>query len=153
MVIRMLKIDKNQMLNDEYIECICMYETKPIENFVKRAKEEKRCSLFRGPYGFKSLIILRNNECVVCPFSTDVYLKKLDESRYYVSRGKKYIISKKGVKIISKRLSESQQNVLAEAKKNGLYINLSSNKKVKYYFFMDNGHIYGCGDIVSLGSD
>ena len=139
----MLKIIKNEMINEKMIESILEYKTSPLKALVKFAENNKILRRFRGKHGSKSLIVLEDGTMFLCPFYPETYISKLPEGEYLESDSKRFFIRSSMIKEISFSPILSQRNDIKEAKSKKMYYNLSRRKKIKCYLFMKSGRIYG----------
>ena len=146
----MLKITKDEYLNDEKIECIAIYGSVPLQVQVRMAKEREQYRGFVKKGGLKSVIFLDDGFIFHCPYMPNTYLSRMNEEDYMLADPLRYLLKKKKIRDISTNLTALQRRLLKEAKKNGSFINLARSKAVKYYVFMESGRIYGLHTIKNM---
>lgn len=139
----MLKVRKNEYINEGQIECICSYTSEPVYRLVRIGRKNESIRELRGKFGYKSLIIMNDGYLFLCPNNPDVYFSKLDLSEYLVIDSKRILIKKDRIREISTKPNVGQHKEIVKAKAESRYINLSGNKKIRYYIFTTSGRIYG----------
>lgn len=142
----MMKINKDELLNEKLIECICFYDSKPLNRLVRTARNEDRCREFRGKFGIKSMMILTDGGIFLCPYLPSTYYERGSKELYLQVHTDIYLRNDEIREIVSK-LNTQQHREVGMAKKNESYINLCGRKKVSYYVFMNSGRIYGVAGI------
>lgn len=138
----MLKINKNEFINEESIECICEYNSKPLTEIAVKARREGKASEFRGRNGLKSFIMMDDGYLFLCPLRPGTYIERTTKEEYLVVSLRCYL-KKKLIREISIKLSARQRRDLKDKKEKKEYINLAKDKSVTHYIFMKSGHIYG----------
>ena len=139
----MLKINKNVMINEDNIECICFYGNKPLRKIVHDSKVAGNIRQIRGRYGFKSIIFMKDGYIFLCPNNPETYLSRLEENDYYVLDPKKCIVKKDCVREIVIKPNTGQHLEIIRSKKEKCYVNIAGKNKIKYYIFTVSGRIYG----------
>ncbi len=147
----MIKISKNDYINETLVEAVCTYhKSKPLVRLASESLSHNTGRMIRGRYGCKSLFVMNDGYVFLCPYTPETYMTKLDASEYLQIERKKYYIKTCMIREICTKLSIGQRRDVIKAKKNGSYINLSGNKKVKNYIFTTSGRIYGAQYIASI---
>lgn len=146
----MLKIAKNEFINDSKIEAICTYGAMPLVRLASEAGKKNMVRRFQGRYGIKSLFIMDDGYVFLATYTPETYMSRIDKSLFFQIEGKKFYIRTDLVREICTRLSAGQRRDVQKAKENGMYFNLSGKKKVKYYMFTITGHVYGVQQIMNL---
>lgn len=149
----MLKVKKDQLINDEKIESICLYGSEPLIRIVQIARSNNTIHSFIGSRGYKSLIVMDDGFLFLCPNYPDTYFSRLNLSDYLIVDAKKYAIRKSCIREISSNPSRSQHLDIVRAKNEKRFYNLSGHKKTKYYIFTVGGRIYGVPYIRKLSTE
>jgi hypothetical protein len=139
----MLRINKNTLINDEKIECICEYGSKALIKLVKEGEKNGNIRKLKGRYGYNSFIILDDGYMILCSNNPAVYFKRQNMDRYIVISPKRHAIKQSMVREITSKPNAGQHRDIMKAKGDGRFINLSGSKKTYYYIFTINNHIYG----------
>lgn len=139
----MLKISKNEFINEDMIECISIYESKPLQDQAKKARDENRIRELKGRYGIKSFVMMEDGYLFLCPNFPDIYLKRMSAEQYLIIDPIRYYLKKNMIREITSKPNSKQRTEIAGKKKDGQYINLAKNRPVRYYVFMKSGRIYG----------
>lgn len=146
----MLKVNKNTFINEDKIECICEYGSKPLVQHAMENEKEGKLRKIKGRYGYNSLIVMDDGYLFICQNHPEVYFKRMDMSNYVMLSAKKQVIKKSMVREIVTKTNAGQRRDIAKAKKEGRYYNLSGNKKTFYYIFTVNKHIYGANTLSAI---
>lgn len=154
----MLRINKNTLINDSKIECICEYGFKPLIRYVKENDKSGKVRKIKGSYGYNSLIIMEDGYVFLCPNKPSVYLKRQDPELYITLSPKRHVLKKAMIREITTKPNAGQHRDIMKAKAEGKFFDLSGNKKTFYYIFTVNDHIYGLNSlwdmkIISKGDD
>ena len=136
----MLKVRKDQLINEDKIESICLYGSEPLVRIVQIARANNVIHSF---IGFLFL----------CPNYPEIYFSRLDLTDYLIVDAKKYAIRKSCIREISSNPSKSQHQDIIKAKNEKRFYNLSGHKKTKYYIFTVSGRIYGVPYIRKLSQE
>lgn len=139
----MLKINKDEYLNEDMIECVAEYGSKPIVRHAMRAKAEGREREFRNSYGLNTVIVLSDGTVCLCPNKFETYMGRLDADRFVVADPKRFAVAKAFVKEATTSPNLGQRRDVAKAKEEGRYLNFARGKSVKWTFFTVTGRIYG----------
>ena len=143
----MLKINKNEYINHNKIECIAEYRSEPLRRLVREAKEKKMFQGIEGKAGYKTIIFLDDGFIFLCPLLPGTYLSKMDKEEFIEADPKRYLLKKEQIRDISSKLTASQRKRLQKAKQDNKFVNLSRNNKTGYYIFMSSGRVYGVHNI------
>ena len=54
----MLRVNRNTLINDDKIECICEYGSKPLVKLARDNEKENRLRKIKGGYGYNCLIVM-----------------------------------------------------------------------------------------------
>ena len=146
----MLKIQKNQLINDDLIECISVYNSDPLSTIAKKAKKNQTLREIRGRFGYNSILLLKDGYVFLCPNYPEVYFSKLDMDQYVLIDPKRYAIKKDIIREITAKPNKGQHEEIVAAKKEERYINLARNKEVRYYIFTTTNRIYGINIIRNM---
>lgn len=139
----MLKINKYEMINEDKIECFCLYNTKPVKAIVRKARQDGRCREVRNRYGFKSVAVMDDGYLIICPNYPEVYAERVDKERYIIVDPKRLIVSRNFVREVTRRPNTQQRREIIEKRETGEYVNLAGEGKTNYYIFTTTGRIYG----------
>ncbi len=139
----MLKLDTHTWVNDSTIEAISPYGSLPLRNLAHAAQDQGLLRDFSGPNGFKSIIFAEDGFVYRCAHRPHFYITRMVVDNWYVAEANRIYLREEYVREIAERLNSSQKRSLAQAKAEGLYVNLSRNKRVRYYVFMRSGRVYG----------
>lgn len=139
----MLKISKSETINDLHIEAFGLYGSKPLVRIAANARTQGRERRIFSRYGLKSIAIMEDGYVFLCPKYPSAYLAKLGADDWLAVERNRYFIRKQMVREISSKLTSGQKREVAEAKRNGMYVNFSRNKRVKYHVFTLSGRVYG----------
>ena len=131
----MLKVRKDQLINEDKIESICLYGSEPLVRIVQIARANNVIHSFIGNHGYKSLIVMDDGFLFLCPNYPEIYFSRLDLTDYLIVDAKKYAIRKSCIREISSNPSKSQHQDIIKAKNEKRFYNLSGHKKTKYYFY------------------
>ena len=149
----MLKVRKDQLINEDKIESICLYGSEPLVRIVQIARANNVIHSFIGNHGYKSLIAMDDGFLFLCPNYPEIYFSRLDLTDYLIVDAKKYAIRKSCIREISSNPSKSQHQDIIKAKNEKRFYNLSGHKKTKYYIFTVSGRIYGVPYIRKLSQE
>lgn len=145
----MLKVSRSETINDLHIEAIGPYGSRPLTRIAINARAQGKERRIYSSYGLKAIAIMDDGYVFLCPKHPHTYLAKLDPGDWLIAEKNRYLIKKCMVREVSSKLTSRQRRDVTEAKKNGMYVNFSRNKRVKYYVFTVNGRIYGVQNITS----
>lgn len=145
----MLKIGKNEFINDSFIEAVCTYSTIPLVRLAANADKINMLRRVKGRYGTNSMFIMNDGYVFLSTYYPETYMSHIDKSLFFQIDGKKYFIRKSAVREICTKLYARQKRDLKKAKESGMYVNLSGRKKIKYYLFTLTGRVYGVQQIVN----
>lgn len=90
----MLKVRKDQLINEDKIESICLYGSEPLVRIVQIARANNVIHSFIGNHGYKSLIVMDDGFLFLCPNYPEIYFSRLDLTDYLIVDAKKYAIRK-----------------------------------------------------------
>ena len=139
----MLRVNRNTLINDDKIECICEYGSKPLVKLARDNEKENRLRKIKGGYGYNSLIVMDDGYLYICQNHPEVYFKRMDMDAYIMISAKRHAVKKSMVREIVTKTNAGQRRDISKAKKEGRFFNLSGNKKTFYYIFTINEHFYG----------
>ena len=139
----MLKISKGEYINEDDIECVSEYVSKPVIKFAKDAKEKGMEREFRNTYGLNTIIIMQDGKVFLCPNKFELYKGRMNEQEFIITDPKRCMIRRKYVVEITSKPNHGQNRDIQKAKEEGMYLNLASNKPTRWRFFMKSGRIYG----------
>lgn len=140
----MIKITKNEIINELLIEGLCEYNSEALRRQAKIARDENNLREFHVGKGYKSIIFFEDNMKILAPLYPDTYMKRIgDKDIFLVADPKRYMINKSMIKEICIKPNEQQKRDIRTAKQNNMFINLTKGKKTNYYLFMRSGRIYG----------
>ena len=148
----MLKINKNVMINEDKIECICFYGNKPLRQIVNESRITGNIRQIKGRYGYKSIIFMSDGYLFLCPYTPEIYLSRLEDNDYFVLDSKKCIIKRSCVREIVTKPNYKQHLEIVKSKKEKDYVNLAGRNKTRYFIFTVSGRIYGL-NIVKKASE
>lgn len=148
----MLTIKKDELINEDMVESICMYNSEPLTKLAGAARKNGNIREFRGRYGYKSMVIMEDGYLFLCPNNPAIYFARAREEDYLFLDPKRYAVRKKLVREVTTRPNKGQHQDIVKAKKEGRYINLARGKKTKCYVFMVTGRIYGAASIRNVPS-
>ena len=138
----MLKISKNEMINEDMVECISVYDSNPLNIIASDARKNGSFREFRGKYGVKTVFIMTDGFVILAPNNTKLYYDRIDKDKFLIADPNRYMINKSVIREISTKPNAQQKRKIKEAKKSGDFVNLSSNKTAKYYIFTTTGRVY-----------
>lgn len=144
----MFKLTKNVSVNEKSVECICVYNSKPLRRVAEHSRSENALISLKGRSGFKSMIVMDNGSIYLCPYSSSVYYDRAGIDCYATST--KHFLALEKVHDIVSKPGASYRRLIKNAKLNGTYVNLSRDKRVNYYIFMYSGRIYGVNNMQNL---
>lgn len=139
----MLKLNKYENLNEDMIECISMYHSKPLREAASSAGKEGRCWRVNMGREIKTIIILGDGSIYLCPLNPDTYLSRVDGTNYIVADPKRIILRRNMVVNITTHPTRAQHKAIMDKRTEGKFYDLTRGKKTNYYVFTINGHIYG----------
>lgn len=143
----MLKIGKNELINEDMIESFSIYGNKPSMDLAKDADINGKMRKIRGRYGIKTLIMMNDGYIFLCPFLPDTHMKKLNKDDYMVIDPKRYYIRKSLIREITTKPNTGQHEEILRAKQEMRYVNFAKRQTVKYYIFTVTNRIYGVHSI------
>ena len=139
----MLKITKDEYVNEDRIECIAIYGSRPLKATARKAREGGHFRGFIRKTGFKTIILLDDGCVFLCPYMPNTYLQRGDRGKYILADKLRYILNRSKIREVSASLTTAQRKSLKEAKEGGMFVNLAGNRKATHYVFMVSGRIYG----------
>lgn len=140
----MIKITKDQIINEDMIESICEYNSEALRRQAKIARENNCLREFQSGKGYKTIIIFEDNVKMLAPLYPDRYMNRIaDKDSFLIADPKRYMLRKDYIREICTKPNEQQKRDIKNAKDANNYINLTKGKKVQYYIFMKTGKIYG----------
>ena len=142
----MFKINSNEMIREESIECILSYDVKCLKNIGKKMKENGNCRIFRGRNGTKSFIMLNIGYAILAPFKPDTYFERCNKDDF-IMLSSKFYLRKNEIREITTSPNTQQREEIKQAKLNNTYFNLSGKKVTRYYIFTISGRIYGFNNV------
>lgn len=138
----MLKISKNEYINADAIESICLYEGDSLHAATRRARETGRIREIGRGRGFKSFICCRDGKIFLAPYTPETYMGRLKKDRLLIADPKRSCFNATQVTEVSTRLTTAQKRELKEKAALGMVINLAGRKKTRYFVFTESGRIY-----------
>ncbi|MCD8012047.1 MAG: DUF370 domain-containing protein [Lachnospiraceae bacterium] len=146
----MLRVNAGTKLNDEKIECITIYaDSLPLRRMVSDARKNNKCRNLNGNRKIKTMIIYNDGSIFLCSLNPDTYLARLDAADYYLVDPIRTMIRKNEIREIVSKTNASHRRDIAKAKADGMYVNLTCNRKTRDYIFTESGRIYGLAYIRS----
>lgn len=142
-MVGMLKINKNEMINEDMIEAVTFYGSSPLKRFAGSAQDPETVRRLKGRYGLKSMVVMQDGFVFLCPFNANIYLARLPADDYILLDPKKGALRASMVREVTTKLTAEQRREIIKKKQERLYIDLTCGKKTKYYFFMASGRVYG----------
>ena len=138
----MLRINKNTLINDSKIECICEYGFKPLIRYVKENDKSGKVRKIKGSYGYNSLIIMEDGYVFLCPNKPSVYLKRQDPELYIILSPKRHVLKKAMIREITTKPNAGQHRDIMKAKAEDFLIFLETKRHFIIYLqsmiiFMD----------------
>lgn len=146
----MLKINKDEMINDSMIEGVFTYGSSCLKIKAKEAGLEDKYRAISGRYGLNTMFLLTDGFLVTATLKPDTYMERIPgyKEEFLSIDYNRFFLRKSLIREIVKKPNSAQRRQIKEAKAEKRYFNLCGANAAKYYLFLTTGRIYGVRSIV-----